>query len=173
MKNNWEEKPIPKNVKIGKESWLFSSYAFSHYKSTRPLGVRIGHNTGVDVGLFDLGKNAELEIGNYCTLVQPIINTDKKVVIGDYVLIAAAVIIADSPFLVPHEDSKEKSKKGEPEISVKIGSNVWISSNALILEGADIGDNSIIGARTIIDFKVPKNSIVVGNPARILKNDKK
>ncbi len=165
--NNWVEKPFPKNVIIGEESWLYSSYAFLHYKSEREIGVKIGHNTGIDISLFELGTNGELEIGNYCTFVEPIINTNKKIIIGDYALVAYGVIIADSGYLIPPQKDEKLNDKNE--VSIRIGNNVWIGIKALILEGADIGDNCIIGAGAIVNFKVPKNSIVVGNPGRIIK----
>jgi maltose O-acetyltransferase len=52
---------------------------------------------------------------------------------------------------------------------VKIGDNVWIGMNACILPGVEIGDNSIIGAGSIVTKNIPSNEIWVGNPARFIK----
>lgn len=48
--------------------------------------------------------------------------------------------------------------------SIKIGKNVWIGTNVIILPEVKIGDNSIIGAGTVLSKSVPKNSIAYGNP---------
>jgi putative colanic acid biosynthesis acetyltransferase WcaB len=53
----------------------------------------------------------------------------------------------------------------------RIGNNVDIGANVVIIGDIEIGDNVIIGAGTVITKSIPANSVVVGNPARIL--DKK
>lgn len=51
-----------------------------------------------------------------------------------------------------------------------IGNNVKICANAVVIGGITIGDNVIIGAGAVVVKSIPPNSIVVGNPARIIKN---
>lgn len=58
-----------------------------------------------------------------------------------------------------------KSKNGK----IKIGNDVWVGSNAIILPGVTIGNGAIIGAGSVVTRDVPSYAIVVGNPARILK----
>lgn len=52
-----------------------------------------------------------------------------------------------------------------------IGRNVMVGMNAVVMDHAEVGDNSIIGALTFVpaDMKIPERSVVVGNPARIVK----
>ena len=52
---------------------------------------------------------------------------------------------------------------------VKIGKNVWIGSDCTILPGVEIGDGAIIGAGSVVTKPIPKNTIAVGNPARVIK----
>jgi acetyltransferase-like isoleucine patch superfamily enzyme len=52
---------------------------------------------------------------------------------------------------------------------VKIGDNVWIGMNAVILKGVTIGDNSIVAAGAVVTKSVPANTIVAGNPAAVVK----
>lgn len=54
---------------------------------------------------------------------------------------------------------------------VVIGKNVWIGQNARINKGVTIGDNSIVAANTVVTKDVPPNSIVAGNPGKIVKTD--
>lgn len=53
---------------------------------------------------------------------------------------------------------------------ITIGKNVWIGAAATLLPGVTIGDNSIIGAGSLVTKDVPKNSIAVGNPCRVIKS---
>lgn len=60
----------------------------------------------------------------------------------------------------------KKTKVGK----VNIGNNCFIGWGAIILPNTTIGDNCIIGAGSVITKSVPKNSIVAGNPAKIIGN---
>ncbi len=53
---------------------------------------------------------------------------------------------------------------------VKIGNNVQIGANSIILPGVTIGDNVIIGALSLVNKDIPSNSIAVGNPCKVIKN---
>lgn len=52
--------------------------------------------------------------------------------------------------------------------SVSIGSGVWIAAEAFIGPDVTIGNNCLVGARAVVTKHIPPNSIVVGNPARII-----
>jgi len=51
----------------------------------------------------------------------------------------------------------------------KIGSNVQIGANSIVLKGVTIGDNVIIGALSMVNKDIPSNSIAVGNPCKVIK----
>lgn len=86
------------------------------------------------------------------------------ITIGDGCLFGHSVTIAT----LNHEFNPEKRASIMPN-PVKIGKNVWIGSNSTILPGVEIGDGAIIGAGSIVTKNVPKNTIVAGNPARIIR----
>lgn len=52
---------------------------------------------------------------------------------------------------------------------VKIGRNVWLGGNVVVLPGATIGDNVVVAAGSVVTKDVPDNVIVGGNPAQIIK----
>lgn len=54
-----------------------------------------------------------------------------------------------------------------------IGNNVRVATGAIVIGGVTIGDNVIIGAGAVVVKDVPSNSVVVGNPARIVKQNGK
>ena len=179
LPHDWFPQELPDNVVIGKRSWCYSSFACLHYRSRRPCGVRVGHDSGVYHGtFFDLGPDGEVEIGNYCTLVGAIISTNAKVVIRDYAFLAHEVVLADSFAAKPYganagifagEDRDgQPAGKGAGAPVIEIGENSWIGARAVLLAGARVGENAIVGAAAVVDFEVPADSIVAGNPARVI-----
>ena len=170
LPHDWFPVPLPSNVVIGERSWLYSAFAFLHYRSQRSCGVRVGHDSGLYHGtFFDLGPDGEVEIGNYCTLVGAIIASNRRVVIGDYAFIAHEVVIADSFAAVPRWSLGKDAQKRNVERydSMVIGENAWIGARAVLLAGARIGKGAIIGAAAVVDGEVPAYAIVAGNPAAI------
>jgi acetyltransferase-like isoleucine patch superfamily enzyme len=159
-------------VAIGERSWLYSTFAFLHYRSQRPCGVRIGNDTGLyDGTFFDLGPRGEVEIGKYSSIVGAIISSNSRVVIGDYVFIAHEVVIADTFASTPDAGSaadEDASSSLDPPTKIVVGENVWIGARAVLLSGCIIGDGAIVGAATVVDFEVPPYAVVAGNPARIV-----
>lgn len=164
---DWYEQPLPPNAEFGAGVQLYSGYAFGRYRSTRPCGARIGAHTGVySWGLFELGPDAELRVGAYCSLVGCVINANSRVEIGDHALIANQVVIADTPAPVPPAAGPGTGRP--PETTIVIGDNVWIGQRAIVLAGADIGEGAVIGACTVVDFAVPAYAVVAGSPARVV-----
>ncbi|MBD2079355.1 acyltransferase [Leptolyngbya sp. FACHB-17] len=173
LEHDWFPEPLPNNVFLGERNWLYSSFAFRHYRSQQPVGVETGHDTGLYNGtFFDLGPNAEVRIGNYCTLVGAIICSDRRIVIQDYVFIAHEVVLADSfvatPPTSPQTRKKAQTSESSPS-SIVIGENAWIGARAILLGGACIGEGAIVGACSVVSQTVPPYTIVAGNPARIIR----
>lgn len=173
LPDDWFPASLPPNVEIGTRSWLYSSYAFLHYRSKQSRGVAVGHDSGLYIGtFFDLGPRGRVEIGNFCTLNGVTFCTNGRVVIGDYVLIAREVVISDDPFGVPDPANgiplvTPTDTKGDHS-QILIEDDTWIGTRATILPGAHIGTGAIVGAAAVIDFDVPPYAIAAGNPARIV-----
>jgi acetyltransferase-like isoleucine patch superfamily enzyme len=172
LPHDWFPRPLPPNVVIGERSWIYSSYAFLHYSSTRPCGLRIGHDTGAYIEtFFDVGPDGEVEIGSYCTLAGPIISTNGRVTIGDYAFISREVVIADSSAQLPGwQGSPTPVRMPTPAVppTITVGHDAWIGTRAVLLSGARLGDGAIVGAAAVVDFDVPPYGVVAGNPARLV-----
>jgi acetyltransferase-like isoleucine patch superfamily enzyme len=161
---DWFPRPIPPNVSLGERSYLHSAYAFLHYRSERPCGVRIGNDTGVYIeSFFDLGADGEVVVGDHCTLVGPIFATNGRVVIGDRVLISREVLIADGAAPAPGG-----ARRADAIAPITVGDDAWIGTRAVLLPGARLGDGVIVGAGAVVDFEVPAYAVVAGNPARVV-----
>ena len=66
-------------------------------------------------------------------------------------------------------DAKVRRSGLESVSPIRIGNDVWIGGGALVLPGVTIGDRSIVGAGSVVVHNVPPDSLVVGNPARIVR----
>ena len=86
------------------------------------------------------------------------------ITIGDGTLIGHNVVIAT----INHGLAPEKRHDNIPA-PVTIGKNVWIGSNATVLPGVTIGENSVVAAGAVVTKDVPDNVIVTGVPAKVLK----
>ena len=86
------------------------------------------------------------------------------ITIGDGVLIGHNVTLAT----LNHDERPQFRQHIYPK-PIKIGNNAWIGSNATILQGITIGDGAIIGANAVVTKDVPKNTIVAGIPAKIIR----
>ena len=81
-------------------------------------------------------------------------------------------------YTVNHPLAAEERNKGyEITAPISIGDNVWIGADVTILPGVAIGDNSVIGAKSLVTKSIPANVIAVGSPCEILRaiteNDKR
>lgn len=115
-------------------------------------------NFGADL---DIGRG--VDIGAYTTIF-----CRKKIRIGDFTRIAPHVTIADydHDLKLPYYNIKNNAE-GKP---IDIGRDCWIGANAVILKGVTLGDGCVVGAGSVVTKSFPEGSIVVGNPAKLLRN---
>ena len=91
---------------------------------------------------------------------------DGPIYIGDETMFGPNVTVITASHPISPKLRKYKLQYNQ---EVRIGKNVWVGANAIILPGVHIGDNSIVGAGAVVTKDVPNNVIVVGNPAKILR----
>ena len=66
-------------------------------------------------------------------------------------------------------DIETRNKGLEYAYPIKVGNNVWIGGNVVVLSGVTIGDNCTIGAGSVVVKDIPANTVAVGNPCRVIK----
>jgi galactoside O-acetyltransferase len=91
---------------------------------------------------------------------------DYTVTIGDNVLISPNVTIS----VTGHPIHPDLRKNGDMySFPVTIGNCVWIGSNVVITPGVTIGDNSVIGAGSVVNKDIPPNTVAAGVPCRVIR----
>ena len=111
-------------------------------------------------------KGAEITVGNNSGASGLVLVAASKISIGNNVLIGSGSTIVDNDF-----HNADPQKRNDPEYSsrpVTIEDNVFIGFNCFILKGVTIGENSIIGANSTVINSIPKNSIAIGNPCKVV-----
>lgn len=179
---------ISKNITVGKKSKIIiHSKANVHVNDKFVLGskysllcrqpsiLEIKPNATLNVGKVNIGKgtvivindNANLSIGD-----NTYFSGDSKVYavnnikIGKNCAISWGLTLIDSDF---HTITAPiKSTKTQP---ITIGDNVWIGCNCTILKGVTIGDGAVIASNSVIKKNVPPNTLVGGNPAKVIKEN--
>lgn len=96
--------------------------------------------------------------------------TNRRVTIGSHALVAHEVVFADHAAPVPPGARRPAPDAGH-DADIVVGDNVWLGIGSVVLGGARIGDDVIIGARTVVDFDVPDGAIVAGDPARVIRRE--
>lgn len=121
---------------------------YARIQMLRARGVTIGKNFKVSpLSYIDMHKPGYIEIGN------------------DVQITRYAMILS-------YDSSKFKYQdffKEDPYGKVRIGNNVYIGAQSIVMPGVCIGDNVIVGANSVVLNDVPSNCIVAGNPAKIIK----
>jgi len=116
--------------------------------------------------LVTLRKNAIITFGNNSGATASLFVAASKITVGNNVLIGANCTIIDNDFhnINPHkrDDSDYQGR------SITIEDNVFIGFNCFILKGVTIGENSIIGANSVVINSIPKNTIAIGNPCKVI-----
>ncbi len=135
-------------------------------KLLRKIFGSLGKNPYVEPNIFcGFGSNIKagdnLFINNDCVFVDP-----NEIIMGDNVMIGpqCGFYTALHPL-----DAETRIKGYESAKPIKIGNNVWIGGGVKVLPGVIIGDNSVIGAGSIVTKDIPANSLAYGNPCRVIR----
>lgn len=140
------------------------------------FGDQFTSGVGLRVDAFGEGRDqivfgSSVQVGDYVHIAAL-----QSVIIEDNVLMASKVYISDHDHgtyrglgpqvTLPTHIQLEKPLQVNP---VLIKKNVWLGEGVCILKGVTIGENSIIGALSVVTKSIPPNCIAIGSPARVIK----
>ena len=111
------------------------------------------------------GKNVHFGKNVYANFNLTLVD-DTHIYVGDYTMFGPNVILATAG----HPILPTLREKGyQYNFPVKIGKNCWLGAGVIVLPGVTIGDNTVIGAGSVVTKDIPSNVVAVGNPCRVLR----
>jgi len=167
---------------IGKNYYFYRGSNIELSFGSKKEDISIG-NRLILKGSLRSEVGGKIKIGNYCYIQSNVvIGAAEYIEIGDYVSISANVrIIDNNDHPIQPDDRKIKSHSRPGDIlrswkyaeskPIIVKDNVWIGINSRVNKGVTIGENSIVAANSVVTKDVPKNCIVAGNPARVVKTN--
>lgn len=130
--------------------WLFGQAkirVYGKFTAVNPKGIRLGTNVAINEGVFLLGRTG--------------------ITIGNDVVLSARCMLMDAGLSLDEGGPMVERAHADKPITLEDG--VWIGAGAIILAGVTIGANSVVGAGSVVTRNVPPNTLVAGNPARVLR----
>ena len=170
---------LSNNVSYNTFKTIGSPYVMVARSGKFIIGNGFSMNNGIKgnpIGCYDkctffVDRGAMLIIGNNVGISQSALICHKSISIGSNVKIGGGVKIYDTDF---HSlDTRIRVSKedilNKVTAPVLVKDNVFIGAFSIILKGVTIGENSIIGAGSIVSKNIPDNQIWAGNPAKFIR----
>ena len=130
--------------------------------------------------LGDLGEGSEIRPPIYCDYgYQTHIGARTFVNFGLMALDVARIVIGDDVQIGPNvqlltpthpTDADLRRAKWEAAKPITIEDNAWLGGGAIVLASVVVGENAIVGAGAVVTKDVPPNTVVMGNPARVVRS---
>jgi len=107
-----------------------------------------------------------IDIGDYC-LICPGVRLDSacSITVGSNSMLAAGAYLTDADW----HDIYDRSRIIGRHAAIVLEDNVWIGDSAIVCKGVTIGENSVIGAGSVVTRNIPANVIAAGNPATVVR----
>ncbi len=116
---------------------------------------------------YTQSPEAVIKFGNRVLLTGTRLSCERRIDVGDCTGLSDARIM-DSDFHAVESSGQPRYNTRGVSKPIVIGANVWVGAGAMILKGVRIGENSVVGAGSVVAYNVPPNTVVFGNPARVV-----
>lgn len=110
---------------------------------------------------FHISVGANFYTNHNCTILD-----GAEVTFGDNVFIAPNCVFSTAGHAI---DAGQRGKGLEIALPIRVGNDVWIGANVVVLPGVTIGDRTIIGAGSVVNRDIPSDVVAVGNPCRVMR----
>ena len=111
------------------------------------------------------GMNVHFGDGVYANFNLTLVD-DTHIYVGDHTMFAPNVTLATAAHPIAPEYRVYQYQYNLP---IHIGKNCWLGAGVIVLPGVTIGDNSVIGAGSVVTKDIPANVVAVGNPCRVMR----
>lgn len=169
---------LPNDDSIIKEQFQCLERLYD-YNATRPLEqekremllkemfAEIGEDCYIEPPLHSNfgGKHTHFGKNVYANFNLTLVD-DTHIYVGDYTMLGPNVVLATAGHPILPELREEAYQYNMP---VHIGKNCWLGAGVIVLPGVTIGDNTVIGAGSVVTKDIPANVVAVGNRCRVLR----
>jgi len=144
-------------------------------------GAVLNGRTNCETGIY-LGNGVKVHEYAYLDPYGGFIYLEDNVLIGHHCVIAGHgglrvgrdSMISGLTYIVPSNHVFARRGipyrlQGESRKGITIGANVWIGSNCVVLDGVSIGDNTVVGAGSVVSRSLPPDVVALGVPARVIR----
>lgn len=140
----------PKNLYLGSDVTIWRGARIETFATAS------GH------GCIDIGDG---------TVIQPHVHlaSASMISIGPGTLFASYVYVTDHDHAISDPHAPKTRTRALTTAAVQIGANVWLGEKVIVLKGVEIGDNSIVGAGSVVTHDIPRDSLAIGSPARVIR----
>lgn len=111
------------------------------------------------------GKHVHFGKGVYANFNLTLVD-DTHIYVGDYTMFGPNVVLATAGHPILPELRPLAYQYNMP---IHIGKNCWLGAGVIVLPGVTIGDNTVIGAGSVVTKDIPANVVAVGNPCKVLR----
>ncbi len=111
------------------------------------------------------GKHVHFGKGVYANFNLTLVD-DTHIYVGDYTMLGPNVVLATAGHPILPELRPLAYQYNMP---IHIGKNCWLGAGVIVLPGITIGDNTVIGAGSVVTKDIPANVVAIGNPCRVLR----
>ena len=179
---DWHDGTIPESAVLDDDCHVETSYQFRLDRSEPPYGVRVLRGASVHgLTAFDIGPRGRLTFGAFSITNGTQFVCDEEITIGTGCMLGWNTVVMDSrrvpldpaaraDLLRRVSTTTHRRLLGDVEPQpVRIGSNVYIGFDVMVMPGVSIGDGAVVGSRSVVWDDVEPYAMVVGNPARVVK----
>lgn len=170
-------------------SWRWGARVSRHAEIQYPFrlrlakGCRLGACEVICTGDITLDEEVEVRNGAILDAQGGPIRLGRRTTVNPYCILYGAggleigseVAIAAHTVMIPANhsiDDLDRPIRDQPvrQVGIRIGDNVWIASNCVILDGVEIGNGAVVAAGAVVNRSVASDDVVAGVPARRLRN---
>lgn len=161
-----------RNIRLGRGVYLDQGV----YLHATPGGIQIGDRTTIM-------HSTELHVFNFRQLPHAFITIGRDTFVGESVVVRGqgGVSIGDSVLIAPgakilavnhnfNDISRPIIEQGITGRGIVIEDGAWIGGGAVVLDGVRVGRGAVVGANAVVTRDVPPNTVVVGSPAKVVKD---
>ena len=133
----------------------------------KQLFAEVGENCYIESPYFANWGGHHVHLGSniYANAGLKLVD-DTHIYIGDCTMLGPNVVLATAGHPI---DPELRGRGLQYNLPVRIGRNCWLGAGVIVMPGVTIGDNTVIGAGSVVTKDIPANVVAVGNPCKVLR----